>query len=81
MSFPRFPDSLRSLFQKLGLLPAHLYLSQDLPKWVEGIFNPDGSIKPASLSDAAAKNHSIYYSTTASKIVYKDNSGTVHALY
>lgn len=42
---------------------------------------PDGSLKPASLSDAAAANDSIYYSTTASKLVYKDSGGTVNSLY
>jgi hypothetical protein len=41
----------------------------------------DGTIKPAQLADAAAVNDSIYYSTTASKLVYKDLGGTVRALY
>jgi hypothetical protein len=41
----------------------------------------DGSLKPVSLADSAATNDSIYYSTTASKLVYKDSGGTVNALY
>ena len=41
----------------------------------------DGTIKPAQLADTAAANDSIYYSTTASKLVYKDLGGTVRALY
>lgn len=41
----------------------------------------DGSIQPASLADSAATNNSIYYSTTAGKLVYKDSSGTVNNLY
>jgi hypothetical protein len=41
----------------------------------------DGSIQPASLADSAATNNSIYYSTTASKLVYKDSGGTVNNLY
>lgn len=41
----------------------------------------DGSIKPASLSDASASNDSIYYSTTQGKLVYKDSGGTVNSLY
>jgi hypothetical protein len=41
----------------------------------------DGSIQPASLADSAATNNSIYYSTTASKLVYKDSAGTVNNLY
>lgn len=42
---------------------------------------PDGSIQPASMADSAATNNSIYYSTTASKLVYKDAAGTVNNLY
>jgi hypothetical protein len=42
---------------------------------------PNGSMKPASLADSAAANDSIYYSTTQSKLVYKDSSGTVNNLY
>ena len=41
----------------------------------------DGSIQPASLADSAATNNSIYFSTTASKLVYKDSTGTVNNLY
>jgi hypothetical protein len=41
----------------------------------------DGSIQPASIADSAATNNSIYYSTTASKLVYKDAAGTVNNLY
>ena len=41
----------------------------------------DGTIKPAQLADASAPNESIYYSTTASKLVYKDPGGTVRNLY
>jgi len=37
--------------------------------------------RPPSLSDAAAANNTIYYSTTASKLVYKDGAGVVNALY
>ena len=42
---------------------------------------PDGSFVPPSMADASAKNNSIYYSTTASKLVYKDSGGTVNNLY
>jgi len=41
----------------------------------------NGTIKPAQLADAAAPSDSIYYSTTASKLVYKDSGGTVRSLY
>ncbi len=40
-----------------------------------------GAFSPPSLADAAAANNTIYYSTTASKLVYKDPGGTVNALY
>lgn len=38
-------------------------------------------IKPASMADGSAPNDSIYYSTTASKLVYKDSGGGVNNLY
>lgn len=40
-----------------------------------------GCVNPASMADSAAANNSIYYSTTASKLVYKDAWGTVNNLY
>ena len=41
----------------------------------------NGSIKPASMTDAAAANDSIYYSTTQNKLCYKDSSGVSNPLY
>lgn len=41
----------------------------------------DGTIAPVSMADSSAANNSIYYSTTQSKLVYKDSSGTVNNLY
>lgn len=38
-------------------------------------------IEPPSMADSSAPNNSIYYSTTASKLVYKDSGGTVNNLY
>ena len=40
-----------------------------------------GYIRPQSSTDAAAPNNSVYYSTTQSKLVYKDSGGTSNALY
>lgn len=40
-----------------------------------------GAITPATLTDAAAPNGSIYFSSTASRLVYKDAAGTVNNLY
>lgn len=41
----------------------------------------DGFFLPVSSTDALAPNSSIYYSTTASKLVFKDSVGTIHNLY
>ncbi|RUL89602.1 hypothetical protein [Tautonia sociabilis] len=41
----------------------------------------DGGLRPASLPDASASNHSIYFSSTLGKLAYKDAAGTVHPLY
>lgn len=41
----------------------------------------NGAVKPPSLADAAAESNTLYYSTTASKLVYKDGSGSVNALH
>lgn len=41
----------------------------------------NGAWMPASLADASAANNSVYYSTDAGKLVYKDSGGTVNNLY
>lgn len=41
----------------------------------------NGGLIPASMADSAAANNTVYYSTTASRLVYKDGSGTVNNLY
>lgn len=46
-----------------------------------GAITASGAITPATLTDAAAPNGSIYYSSTASKLVYKDGGGVVNNLY
>jgi len=46
-----------------------------------GAITASGAITPATLTDAAAPNGSIYYSSTASKLVYKDSGGVVNNLY
>ncbi len=45
------------------------------------IIRGDGTIDPAQLADGSAANDSVYYSTTASKLVYKDGRGVVNNLY
>ena len=44
-------------------------------------FDATGAWEPPSMADSAAPNNSVYYSTTASKLVYKDSGGTVNNLY
>ena len=41
----------------------------------------DGSVRLPQISDSDAGNDTMYYSSTASKLAYKDSGGTVHALY
>jgi hypothetical protein len=46
-----------------------------------GKLTANGAITPATLTDAAAPNSAVYYSSTQSKLVYKDSGGTVNVLY
>ena len=41
----------------------------------------DGTIVPAQMIDGNAPNDSLYFSTTQSKLVYKDSTGNVHDLW
>ena len=47
-------------------------------KWT---IDNSGALKPPTIADADAPNNSIYYSSTASKLVYKDSGGSVNNLY
>lgn len=47
----------------------------------EGFLVTGTALRPADLSDAGAPNNLIYYSTTQGKLVYKNSSGTIYALY
>lgn len=40
-----------------------------------------GGIVPASMADGSAANGTLYYSTTAGKLVFKDSGGVVNNLY
>lgn len=42
---------------------------------------PNGTYHPFSSSDVDAPSNSLYYSTDAAKLVYKDASSVVHNLY
>lgn len=41
----------------------------------------DNLLRPATYADSAAPTNSVYYSSTAGKLVYKDSGGTVNNLY
>lgn len=43
--------------------------------------NSSGGFVPVSMADGSAANSTIYYSTTARKLVYKDAGGVVNNLY
>lgn len=44
-------------------------------------FDSLGSWHPPSLTNTKAQNNSVFYSTTDSKLAYKDSGGSVHDLY
>lgn len=48
---------------------------------VAGSMSLTGAILPATLTNAAAPNSSLYYSSDAGKLVFKDSGGTVNNLY
>ncbi len=43
--------------------------------------NSSGGLVPVSMADSAAANGTMYYSTTANKLVFKDSGGVVNNLY
>jgi len=69
------------------LIKAHSTQTSNLQEWqsssgaVLGAIGSNGVWKPPHLADASAPNDSIYYSTTANKLVYKDSGGVVNNLY
>ena len=60
--------------------PTWLQWFSNVTRFLKGV-NQDLSYAPPSLADSEAGNNSIYYSTTQSKLVYKDNVGVVNDLY
>ena len=69
--------------KELGTLEGRKFLErvQRLITRIEGRVRMDGSIIPETLADADAENNSVYFSSTQSKLVYKDGSGVVNDLY
>ncbi len=54
---------------------------QDSSGTLLSCIRPNGGIGIVSLADSAAANSTLYYSTTQSKLVWKDAGGTVNVLY
>ncbi len=76
MALPEWPPQLRAS------LPDALWQWWNAFKSCVGTWIwPDASIKPVSLLDGMANNNSVYFSLTSNKLVYKESTGTVHALY
>lgn len=67
--------------QGIASQTGNLIEARDATGVVLSEIGPKGSFKPASLADADAPNDTIYKSTDAGKLVYKDESGVVNALY
>jgi hypothetical protein len=66
----------------LGTPPTESYFSVfQGTSATDTLIRGDGTIKPSQLADGSAVNDSIYYSTTQSKLVYKDLGGVVRVLY
>jgi hypothetical protein len=72
----------------MGFLPSSQYNVEhllikiaELLEKLEAQSIQGGYFLPVSSTDAAAPNNSIYYSTTQTKLVYKDSGGVVHNLY
>ena len=82
MGMPLWSNGIREILTKPPLnLKMLVDWFNDFSSWVNTWSQLDGSSKPVSLADGNANNNSVYYSTTSNKLVYKDNTGTVHNLY
>ena len=42
------------------------------------VIRPDGSVGLPTLADSAAVNSSLYFSSSTSKLCYKDSTGGLH---
>jgi hypothetical protein len=73
--------TIGSIIRGAASQTANLQEWQDSSGSVLSAILPNGAIQPATLADASAANNSIYYSSTQSKLVYKNSAGTVNVLY
>ena len=58
----------------------HIQEWQNSSGVAQSFIRADGSIGLPTLTDSAAVNNSLYYSSTTSKLCYKDSSGSLHAV-
>ena len=83
--FRRFNTTIANLptlvVRAVASQSANLLQFEDVGGSTVAAVKPNGAIQPASLADTAAANGTIYYSTTAGKLVFKDGSGAVNPLY
>jgi hypothetical protein len=73
--------TIGSIIRGAASQTANLQEWQDSAGSVLSAILPNGAIQPATLADSAAANNTIYYSSTQSKLVYKNSAGTVNVLY
>ena len=65
----------------MTILPQGNFVTFSAQFPVNAVINSQTPWQPPILADTKAPNNSVYYSSTSSKLVYKDASGTTHALY
>ena len=68
---PPVSNGIKELFTKGGL--------KMFVDWLNDLFNADG--RPKHLTDVDAPNDMEYFSTTTSKMTYKDSIGITHTYY
>lgn len=73
--------SLRSVPTQIPLIDATGKVSQPWILFFSLLAKDVAGWQPPSLADADATENTIYYSTTGSKLTYKDSGGSTHALY
>ncbi len=74
-------NTIQQIVQGHSTQTANLTEWQNSAASVLSSIDPTGAFNPPSMADSAAANNSIYYSTDASKLVYKDPGGSVNNLY
>lgn len=74
--YPYTWDELRNIS-----FPAGIDVTGSISAGENEIISQSGFYRPISSADSSAPNNAIYYSTTQSKLVYKDSGGTINSLY